>query len=114
RKRGKLTVRERLDALADSGSFREFSGLMGHGVYDGERLVEVTPKPSGEGLCRIGGRKAVVTAGDFTVRGGSAGGSGHLGSELGANQRALEWRVPFIRLLDSAGGRRGAVGEGGR
>ncbi len=50
RKRGKLTVRERLDALADPGSFREFLGLMGHGVYDGERLVDFTPKPSVEGI----------------------------------------------------------------
>src|SRR5262245_21425506 len=104
RRRGKLTVRERIDALADRGSFREFLGLMGHGVYDGERLVDFTPKPSVEGICRIGGRKVVVTAGDFTVRGGSAGGSGHLGAELGANQRALEWRIPFVRLIDSAGG----------
>ena len=104
RKRGKLTVRERLDALADPGSFREFLGLMGHGVYDGERLVEFTPKPSVEGFCRVGGRKIVVTAGDFTVRGGSAGSGHELGSEQGAARRALEWRVPLVRLIDSAGG----------
>jgi acetyl-CoA carboxylase carboxyltransferase component len=104
RKRGKLTVRERLDSLADPGSFREFLGLMGHGVYDGERLVEFTPKPSVEGFCRVGGRRIVVTAGDFTVRGGSAGSGHELGSELGAARRALEWRVPLVRLIDSAGG----------
>jgi methylmalonyl-CoA decarboxylase subunit alpha len=104
RKRGKLTVRERIDALADPGSFREFLGLMGHGVYEGERLVAFTPKPSVDGMCRLGGRKVVVSAGDFTVRGGSAGSSGELGGELGANRRALEWRIPLVRLLDSAGG----------
>ena len=56
-------------------------------------------------MCRIDGRKVVVTAGDFTVRGGS--GSGHgggLGEELSASQRALEWRLPYVRLLDAAGG----------
>ena len=46
----------------------------------------------------------MVTAGDFTVRGGSAASSGGLGSEPPSNVRALEWRIPFIRLLDAAGG----------
>ena len=47
----------------------------------------------------------VVTAGDFTVRGGSASGiHGGLGQELRPNERALEWRIPLIRLLDAAGG----------
>ena len=104
RKRGKLTVRERLDALADPGSFREFLSLMGHGVYEGETLSSFTPKPSVEGFCQLDGRKVVVTAGDFTVRGGSAGGGNELGSELNAACRALEWRVPLVRLIDSAGG----------
>ncbi|OAI41183.1 hypothetical protein AYO38_04320 [bacterium SCGC AG-212-C10] len=105
RKRGKLTVRERIDALADPGSFREFAGLSGHGVYEGNELVDFTPKGAVEGFCKLDGRKVLVSAGDFTVRGGSAGGpSGGLGTELPSNRRALEWRVPFIRLLDAAGG----------
>jgi acetyl-CoA carboxylase carboxyltransferase component len=104
RKRGKLTVRERIDALGDAGSFQEFLGLMGHGEYDGDRLASFTPKASVDGTCRIGGRKVVVSGGDFTVRGGSAGGSHGLGSEPTPSQRALAWRIPFVRLLDSAGG----------
>jgi methylmalonyl-CoA decarboxylase subunit alpha len=102
--RGKLTVRERIDALADPGSFREFMGLVGHAHYDGARLASFVPKPSVEGTVRLDGRKVVVTGGDFTVRGGSAGSSGGLGSELPANRRALEWRLPYVRLLDAAGG----------
>jgi acetyl-CoA carboxylase carboxyltransferase component len=101
---GKLTVRERIDALADPGSFREFMGLIGHGVYENDRLVAFRPKPSVEGVCMIDGRKVVVTGGDFTSRGGSSHGSGGLGAELPANRRALEWRLPYIRLLDAAGG----------
>lgn len=102
---GKLTVRERLELLADPGSFREFMGLMGHAVYDGGQLVRLTPKASVDGFCRIGGRNVVVSGGDFTVRGGSGGGShGGLGMEMAANRRALEWRVPYVRLLDAAGG----------
>ena len=50
------------------------------------------------------GCKLIVTAGDFTVRGGSAGSRGGLGQELAANVRAREWRIPYVRLLDAAGG----------
>ena len=56
-------------------------------------------------MCEVDGRKVVVTAGDFTVRGGSGGGThGGLGEELSASERALEWRLPYVRLLDAAGG----------
>jgi acetyl-CoA carboxylase carboxyltransferase component len=102
---GKLTVRERIDAFADPGSFREFAGLVGQAKYEDGRLADFTPKASVDGFCRIDGRKVVVSAGDFTVRGGSGGGGhGGLGNELPPNKRALEWRVPFVRLLDAAGG----------
>jgi acetyl-CoA carboxylase carboxyltransferase component len=105
RAQGKLTVRERIDRLADAGSWREFMGLAGRGVYEDNELISFTPKGAVEGFCQIDGRKVVVSAGDFTVRGGSGGGSGGgLGMEIGANRRALEWRVPYIRLLDAAGG----------
>ena len=103
---GKLTARERIDALADRGSFREFGALTGRGSYDDEgNLLAFLPKGRVDGMCRIDGRRAVVTAGDFTVRGGSAGGQhGALGLELSPAERALEWRIPYIRLLDAAGG----------
>src|SRR3954471_15952594 len=71
RQRGKLTARERIDALADAGSFREFRGLVGHATYEGETLAGFTPKGSVEGVVKVDGRKVVVNAGDFTVRGGS-------------------------------------------
>jgi len=104
--RGKLTVRERIDRLADPDSFREFMGLVGHATYEGARMLDFTPKASVEGICMLEGRKVVVSGGDFTVRGGSSAsaGGGGLGAELASNQRALEWRLPFVRLLDAAGG----------
>ena len=104
RARGKLTVRERIDALADAGSFREFMGLSGDAQYAGAELTGFTPKPSVEGSCTLDGRKVFVTAGDFTVRGGSASTRGGLGQELASNVRAREWRIPYVRLLDAAGG----------
>jgi len=102
---GKLTVRERLELFADEGSFREFMGLMGNATYlDGE-LEAFVPKAAVDGFCKVDGRKVVVSGGDFTVRGGSGGGShGGLGTEMAPNRRALEWRVPYVRLLDAAGG----------
>ena len=104
--RGKLTVRERLPLLVDPGTFREFNGLRGQGVYDDAgALTSFTPQGKVDGTCLIDGRKVVVTAGDFTVRGGSGGGAhGGLGEELSASERAREWRLPYVRLLDAAGG----------
>jgi methylmalonyl-CoA decarboxylase subunit alpha len=103
---GKLTVRERIALLADPGSFQEFMGLIGSGVYEDGRLVDFKPRPAVEGFCTLDGREVVVTGGDFTSRGGSGGGSGSggLGMEPSAARRAFEWRVPYVRLLDAAGG----------
>ncbi len=107
RRRGKLLVNERVDALLDPDSLQEFMSLVGRPAYDDAGdLVGFTPKGAIEGFGKIHGRRVVVSAGDFTVRGGSGGGDGSdgLGSEKRSNQRALEWRVPYIRLLDAAGG----------
>ncbi|MEE8043319.1 MAG: carboxyl transferase domain-containing protein [Pseudomonadales bacterium] len=104
-RRGKLTVRERMDKFVDPGSLDEFMGLGGYGQYEGDDLVGFTPKASVEAVCKLNGRKVIVTAGDFTVRGGSGGSSrGGLGQELASNRRAMEWRMPYVRLLDAAGG----------
>lgn len=104
--RGKLTVRERLDLLVDEGSMEEFGSLAGHGVYDDDnQLVSLTPKGEVNTTATIDGRPVVISGGDFTVRGGSASGlHGGLGQELRPSERAREWRVPYIRLLDAAGG----------
>jgi acetyl-CoA carboxylase carboxyltransferase component len=106
RQRGKLTVRERIDALADPDSFHEFRGLVGSATYEDNRIASFTPKGSVEGTVRINGRKVVVNAGDFTVRGGSGSstGRGSIGQEYSAVERALAWRLPYVRLLDAAGG----------
>ena len=105
KQRDKLTVRERIDALADPGSFREFMGLTGTASYEDGELAGFIPKPQVEGTITLDGRKVVVKGSDFTVRGGAGGSaSGLLGQELPSSQRALEWRLPLVRLLDAAGG----------
>jgi acetyl-CoA carboxylase carboxyltransferase component len=103
RRRGKLTVRERIDALSDAGSFQEIGGLAGTATYEGDKLVAFTPANTVIGISRLNGRKVVLNAGDFTVRGGAADAA--IGNKGGYAQRlALEWRLPYIRLLDAAGG----------
>jgi acetyl-CoA carboxylase carboxyltransferase component len=102
--REKLTVRERIELFADPGSLEEHMGLMGTATYEGDELTGFLPKPSVEGMCKLDGRKVLFSAGDFTVRGGSAGSRGGLGMEMATNERALEWRLPYVRLLDAAGG----------
>ena len=101
--RGKLTVRERIDLLADKGSFQEIGQLAGAATYDGEKLVDVRPSNSIIGLCELNGRKVVLNGGDFTVRGGSSDGA--IGNKGGhAQNLARDWRLPYIRLLDATGG----------
>jgi acetyl-CoA carboxylase carboxyltransferase component len=115
RAQGKLTVRERLDLLADKGSFRESGALVGDAVYEGDELIGFTPKPVVHGTCTIDGRKVVVVGNDFTVRGGS--GTGHsmlLGQEPLPASRALSSQLPLVKLLDSAGGSIRSVDEIGR
>lgn len=90
--------------------------LTGYGVYEDDELVSFTPKGEVNGFCTLGGRKVVVSAGDFTVRGGAAtrASGGGLGAEMGSSRRALEWRVPFVRLLDASGGSVSSFAELGR
>ncbi len=101
--RGKLTVRERLDLLADPGTFNETGVLAGKATYDGETLESLTPANSVTGILRLDGRKVVVHAGDFTIRGGSA--DGGVADKSGwAVKQSYSLKLPFVRLLDATGG----------
>ncbi len=103
RGRGKLTVRARLDLLADEGTFQETGVLAGRPEWDGERLASLTPANSVTGVMKLDGRRVVVHGGDFTIRGGSADGS--IADKMNwAVKYAYSNRVPFVRLLDATGG----------
>ena len=92
------------------------AGCAGSATYADGQLAAFTPKGEVTGFVRVDGRKAVVAAGDFTVRGGAAtrGSSGGLGQELSASRRALEWQVPYVRLLDASGGSVASFADIGR
>jgi len=101
--RGKLTVRERIAALADPDSFREIGELAGAASYKDDKLESFRPANSVIGLCTLNGRKVVLSGGDFTVRGGAADAA--IGNKTGHTENiAAEWRIPYIRLLDATGG----------
>ena len=102
---GKLTARERIEALLDKGSFQEIDQFVRHqsagfGIED--------KKPPGDAVVTghgtVDGRAVFVFAEDFTVFGGSLG-------EVVANKickvmdLALDTGAPIIGLKDSGGAR---------
>src|SRR6202041_3492335 len=101
---GRLTVRERIAALLDEGSFHEVGALAGTADYDetGE-LASFIPANFVTGTGRLDGRKAVIGGDDFTVRGGAAGAS-IVGKQIYAERLANEARLPIIRLVEGTGG----------
>jgi len=100
---GKLTVRERIDALLDHGSFRETGSLAGRARYEDGELDSFQPSNFVFGTGRIDGRKVVVGGDDFTVRGGAQDGA--VGNKMGYSEKmALELQLPIVRLVDGTGG----------
>ncbi len=100
---GKLTVRERIERLLDSGSFHEYGALAGVPKYEGGKLVDFMPANFVGGSGRINGRRVVVGGDDFTVRGGAADASIG-GKQSYFEQMAHELRLPMVRLVDGTGG----------
>ncbi len=93
-----------MDLLADEGSFQETSTLAGTARWDDEgKLQSFRPAAYVTGMANIDGRPVIVEGGDFTIRGGSSD-SGIPYSRVEVTWLAGELRVPFIRLLDGAGG----------
>ncbi|HEX2321582.1 MAG TPA: carboxyl transferase domain-containing protein [Streptosporangiaceae bacterium] len=101
---GRLTVRERIDRLADRGSFAEIGALTGFGSYDDDgNLVAIQPANFVAGTASIGGRRVMIGADDFTVRGGSGDAAIHA-KQIYSEQYAADLRLPVVRLLDGASG----------
>src|SRR3546814_9508780 len=67
--RGKMDARARLNAIVDTGSFREIGKIAGRGRYgeDGE-LEDLAASNFIFGRANIDGRPVVASADDFTVR----------------------------------------------
>ncbi|MGE5814396.1 MAG: acyl-CoA carboxylase subunit beta, partial [Acidobacteriota bacterium] len=102
---GKLTARERIDLLFDTGTFEEIDKLVTHRCRDFGMQDQVIP---GDGVVaghgRIDGRQVYAFAQDFTVFGGSL-------SETNAAKivkimdLAMKMGAPVVGLNDSGGAR---------
>ena len=101
---GRLNARERVSALVDAGTFREFGGLAGKGRYSDDGTLEsLTPSTQVMGLARLESRKCVVVADDFTIRGGSSE-AAVAEKWIYAERYAYEYKLPIVRMVDTAGG----------
>jgi propionyl-CoA carboxylase beta chain len=105
--RGKLTARERIDILADPGSFKELGSFVGTTSkrIDG-RIPEAPCDGAVVGTARVKGRLIMIHASDFTVLGGSIGAQ-HIIKFAKPLEMAAQWGIPMVNLLDSSGGRLG-------
>jgi len=97
--RGKLFVRQRIDALLDPGApFLELSALAAWELYDsaaaGAGIVT--------GIGRVSGREVMIVANDATVKGGSYYPM-TVKKHLRAQQIAMQNHLPCLYLVDSGG-----------
>ncbi|HZQ22147.1 MAG TPA: acyl-CoA carboxylase subunit beta [Terriglobales bacterium] len=97
---GRMTARERIQALADPGSFFELGIYAAHGMYE-----EWGGAPSAgviTGLARIHTRLVMLIVNDATVK---AGAFFPMTSKkvIRAQNIAIENRIPTVYLVDSAG-----------
>jgi 3-methylcrotonyl-CoA carboxylase beta subunit len=96
---GKLTARERIRVLLDTGSpFLELSQLAAHGLYGGDIACAgiIT------GIGRVAGRECVVVANDPTVKGGTYYPI-TVKKHLRAQEIARDNRLPCVYLVESGG-----------
>ena len=102
---GKLTARERIEALFDDGSFVEMNDMISSRAAD---FGMDHKKRSGDGVVtgygRIHGRIAFVASQDFTVCGGSLG-EAHAKKICRVMDKALDMKAPLIFINDSGGAR---------
>ncbi|BCA53347.1 Methylcrotonoyl-CoA carboxylase beta chain, mitochondrial [Nitrospira sp. KM1] len=99
KQRGKLTARERITALLDTGApWLELSPLAASGMYN-------APIPGAgliTGIGYVAGRPCVIVANDATVKGGTYFPM-TIKKHLRAQEIAFENRLPTIYLVDSGG-----------
>ena len=100
---GRMTVRERINALLDPGTFHEIGALAGTTGYNEGQLTAFRPANFVFGTGRIDGRKIVVGGDDFTVRGGAAD-AAIIGKQIYSEQLANGLQLPLVRLVDGTGG----------
>jgi acetyl-CoA carboxylase carboxyltransferase component len=100
KKRGKLTARERIDALLDKGSFRET------GMFARSRgaVADISADAVVTGYGKIDGRKVYIFSQDFTSSGGTLS-EIHSKKICSLLDSAIKGGCPVIGINDSGGAR---------
>lgn len=102
---GKLTARERINALLDDGSFVEIDAFVTHRCNEfGMDCVEAPGEGVVTGYGTVDGRLVYVYAQDFTVIGGSLG-EMHAKKICKVMDMAAKMGAPIIGMNDSGGAR---------
>jgi acetyl-CoA carboxylase carboxyltransferase component len=97
--RGKLDVRQRIDALFDPESFSELGSLVGN----------KSDLPADGFVCGVGtvdGRPVLAGAEDFSIMAGSSGSGGHY-KRYRVAELARQEGLPIVWMLEGAGARMG-------
>ena len=102
---GKLTARERIEALLDPGSFHEYDLFVEHKCKDfGMDTKELAADGVITGTGTISGKPVCIYAQDFTVAGGSLGNM-HARKITKVMDHAINLGIPIIGINDSGGAR---------
>ena len=109
-KKGRLTLRARIDCLVDKNSFHETGAGAGSPVYDEDNtLKDFEPANFILGMAKINDRDVIVGGEDFTLKGGSPNAAG-LRKSVYSEEMALQFKKPLVRLHEGGGG--SVVGTG--
>jgi len=105
KEQGKLSARERVDALVDPSSFEEIGLFAQHRQVQFDMADRELPADGVvTGAASVDGRLIHLASQDFTVLGGSAG-EVHSLKVADAMERSLKTGSPFVFINDSGGAR---------
>ena len=103
RKRGQLLPRERLDLLLDRGApFLQLSTLVGYKMHDDDGDRKMCGGNNFGGIGFIHGVRCMIGVSDSGIQGGAATPMG-MKKALRSQEIAMEMKLPFVQLIESAG-----------
>jgi acetyl-CoA carboxylase carboxyltransferase component len=112
--KGRLTIRERIEGIVEKDSFEEHGEGAGFAEFDDEgQIKSFNPANYVVGFGRVNGKRIVVGGEDFTLKGGSPNAAG-LRKSVYAEELAVQFKVPLIRMLEGGGGSVAGSSGGGK
>ena len=100
---GRYTVRERIEKMADPGSFLEAGPMVGAAEFDEDgNITEFTPGAYVMGLAELDGRPVAIGGDDFTISGGSPH-NVRKGARNFTQPLAIQYGIPYIQLVEGRG-----------